>query len=57
MKQLQEANRETTVISFFHKAKNNPFLFSGSTVGTCGCLTDEIAIKRKNRDICNISFF
>ena len=44
------------MISFFHKAKNNPFL-ADRPLEPVGWLTDKIAIKGKNRDICNIIFF
>ena len=43
------------MISFFHKAKNNPFL-ADRPLEPVGWLTDKIAIKGKNRDICNIIF-
>ena len=49
------ANRETFVISFFHKAKTNHFL-ADRPLEPVGWLTDKIAIKGKNRDICNIIF-
>ena len=44
------------MISFFYKAKSNPFL-ADRQLEPVGWLTDKIAIKGKNRDICNISFF
>ena len=45
-----------SVIPFFNKAKKNPFS-TDRLLEPVGCLTGKIAIKGKNREICNISFF
>ena len=40
----------------FSQGEKQSFFLAGRPLEPVGCLTDEIAIKIKNRDICNISF-
>ena len=41
----------------FHKAKNNPIFLADRPLEPVGCLTDEIAIKRKKIETSVISVF